>query len=88
MTHKVGHLRHDVLTLSTQKFLPSKAQGHKRHFGGAHMTLVLSVIILADSPDRRGGVVGGQEGQESLKSCDDPRALSGVTGRPKSRAVV
>lgn len=50
MTHKVGHLWHDVLTLSTLKILPSKPQGHNRHFGGAHVTLMLSVIILTDSP--------------------------------------
>lgn len=51
------------------------------------MTLVLSVIILTTC-QQEGRVLGGQAGQESFKSCDNYRALLGVTGRPRNRALV
>lgn len=52
------------------------------------MTLMLSVIILTDSPIGGEGLQEAKAGQESLESCDNPRELLGVTGSPRSRAVV
>lgn len=79
MTHKFGHFWHDVLTLSTRKTLPSKAQGHSRHFwGGGGKCDPYAVCDHSNQPAvRKGGVSGGQPGQESLESCDDPQGVAG-----------
>lgn len=71
MTHKVGHFWHDVLTLSTWKILPWKAQGHSRHFRGHMWPLMLLCDHSNWLVDREGGVARGQAGQESLESCDE-----------------
>lgn len=64
------------MTLSTRKILPSQAQGQSRHFGGGYDPYAV-YDHSNQLADRKGGVSGGQAGQESLESCDDLQAVAG-----------